>query len=605
MDMKLERDNTLNELFILNQRLREAQNVVLYGAGYLGKKIYDFLVQEKIRVTYFCDSMKYGSKTIDGVEIIAPEKLLMIPGLCVVITVAQAWKAIYDKLLKLGISKEDIISHIKLNNLYIVNKEVLQGKNIFISGTSDSSLRILYQLLAQEIGIEGFLDDQISGGRLLNIKVYAKKEIKNWNNTLIIVPAMENTDTYPTEAEVCVDNSYKGYFGEEIYVGKERISIRLLHELKSLKKNRKLAIYGIGEYALKCYKILQMLGYEIEFFISSTDADMQIEHKRVVFVYDLIYQPEEYYIFVCVEQADYEKVTLELRELGYHEMYDYSPAWKRRVDRIYDPHLGYISLTVESGKEYNGFYTFPAKLDTPKFKILVLGGSTSDPWYAPVKLWCEVLRDICHEHGYNVEIITGGIMGYISAQELIKLIRDGINLDIDLVVSYSGGNDLFYSNEYPFLNAFQIDACIKFDNLKKGLKSSRGLQRKEVNPYCEWLQNERMMHGILNELNIPFLAVYQPIFWSKMGEQCVEDIAYEKLHKSILSNAESYGKAIENAKIARTKIRDDASKIEWLYDFTAIFDGESGVYTDVIHCTDKGNQIIAQKMFEVLEKYLQ
>lgn len=32
----------MNEVFALNQMLRKAQNVVLYGTGYLGKKTYDF-----------------------------------------------------------------------------------------------------------------------------------------------------------------------------------------------------------------------------------------------------------------------------------------------------------------------------------------------------------------------------------------------------------------------------------------------------------------------------------------------------------------------------------------------------------------------------------
>ncbi|MDE6053083.1 MAG: hypothetical protein K2G55_04845, partial [Lachnospiraceae bacterium] len=359
------------------------------------------------------------------------------------------------------------------------------------------------------------------------------------------------------------------------------------------------------EYSLKCYKILQMLGYEIEFFVSSTDYETQIEHKQIVSIYDLIYQPDEYYIYVCVEQVDYEKVTYELKALGYHELYDYSPAWERGLDRIYDPHLGYICITVESGKEYNGFYTIPANLDTKKYKILVLGGSTSDPWCTPVKLWCQILWEICQQHGYNVEVIVGGTMGYASAQELEKLVRDGINLNVDLVISYSGANDIFDRGEYPFLNLFQLDVCTIFDNREKGLKSSRGLKRKKVDPYYEWMQNERMMHGILNEFQIPFLAVYQPVLWSKSGKRYIDEITKEKMHRSTIVNAEGYEQAIRNANSAREKIKYDAENTEWLYDFTAIFDDEPDVYVDVVHCTEKGNRIIAERMFGLLEKYLQ
>lgn len=597
-------EKIMNEVFTLNQMLREVQNVVLYGAGYLGKKTYDFLAGHKIKIAYFCDSRKYGDTTMKGVEIIEPERLPTLQGLCVVITAAKAWMEIYDKLLRLGIPKDNIISHVGLNNLFSINAGLLQGKRILVSGTGNESLQVLYQLLAQGIGIEGFLDEEVAGGKLLNRNIYGKKEITDWDDTIVILQPEEASASFPAKIMTGIDHSFKGNFGKDIYVSREKISIFLLHELSRFRGDRKLAIYGTGEYALQCYKILQLLGYEIACFVSSAGNEEQIEHTQVVSLYDLVYQPDEYFLYVCVEQTDYEKTAHELKMFGYHELYDYSPAWERGLDRIYDPHLGYICITVEAGKEYNGFYTFPANSDAKKYKILVLGGSTSDPWCSPVKLWCEILRDICQEQGYNVEIITGGMMGYASAQELEKLLRDGINLNIDLVISYSGANDIYDRGEYPFLNLFQLDVCNIFDDKEKGLKSSRGLKRKNVNPYDEWLQNERMMHGLLNEFQIPFLAVYQPVLWSKGGKKDIDEIIKEKLHRSTLIDTESYEMAIKNAKNARANIKYDAGKTEWLYDFSAIFDNEPGVYLDVVHCTEKGNKIIAEQMFELLEKVL-
>ena len=594
----------MNEVFALNQMLRKAQNVVFYGTGYLGKKTYDFLVGHKIKIAYFCDSRKYGDTTMEGLEIIEPERLSTLPGLCIVITAAKAWMEIYDKLLRLGIPKENIISHVGLSNLYNINSGLLQGKKILVSGTGNESLRVLYQLLAKGIGIEGFLDEETAGGKLLNRNIYGKKEITDWDDTIIIVQPEGAFESFPAEVTTGVDNSFKGYFGKNIYVGRGKISIFLLHELSRFRGNRKLAIYGTGEYALQCYKILQLLGYGIECFVSSASNEKQIGHKPVVSLYDLVYQSDEYFLYVCVEQTDYEKVTHELKMLGYHELYDYAPAWERGLDRIYDPHLGYICITVESGKEYKGFYTFPANSNTKGYKVLVLGGSTSDPWCGPVKLWCEILRDICQEQGYNVEIITGGVMGYASAQELEKLVRDGINLNVDLVISYSGANDIYDRGEYPFLNLFQLDVCTIFDDKEKGLKSSRGLKRKNVNPYDEWLQNERMMHGLLNEFQIPFLAVYQPVLWSKGGKKYIDEIIKEKLHRSTIVDTESYETAIKNAKNAHANIKYDAQETEWLYDFSTIFDNEPGVYMDVVHCTEKGNKIIAEQIFELLKTVL-
>lgn len=595
----------MKKLFELNKRLSEARNVVLYGAGYYGKKMYDFLVCEGVGISYFCDSNKEAGQKFEGVEIVSPEKLLEMSDLCIVITGAKAWDKIYDKLLKMSIPKEDIISHIGLNNLCILNKELLETKDIFISGTDENSLRVFYKLLVEEIGIEGFLDEKwCMPGDLLNRRVLKKDAVENWENKIIIGQPTGNIGDYPQEATLCIDNSFKGYFGKDLCTKAGRIDIKLLHDLKRLKGNRKLVIYGTDEYAWKSYKILQLLDYDVAFFVDTMGSEKQIDNKPVCSVYDLMYHSEKYYIFVCVQPKDYENVIFELKGLGYHEGYDYIPAWERGLDNIYDPNLGYVTITVESGKEYDGFYTFTAGRAEKKYKILVLGGSTSDPYCVQVKLWCEILRDICLENNFNVEIVTGGVMGYSSAQELVKLIRDGINLNANLVISYSGANDIYERGEYPFLNTFQKEVCVLFDKSERGIKSSRGLKRKGVEAYNEWLQNERMMYAILNEFHVPFMSVYQPVLWSKKGNLTVEEIGYETLHKSLLINAEVYEKAIENANIARTKVVEDSRNIEWLNDFSAIFDGQSEVYVDVVHCTEKGNRLIAEKMFELLEERL-
>ncbi len=55
--------------------------------------------------------------------------------------------------------------------------------------------------------------------------------------------------------------------------------------------------------------------------------------------------------------------------------------------------------------------------------------------------WTEWLEIILREKSYSVEVLAGGIQGYASSQELLKLIQDVLILRPDLVISFSGIND--------------------------------------------------------------------------------------------------------------------------------------------------------------------
>lgn len=61
--------------------------------------------------------------------------------------------------------------------------------------------------------------------------------------------------------------------------------------------------------------------------------------------------------------------------------------------------------------------------------------------------------DLLNRKGCSNVVICGGVAGYRSSEELFKLIRDGFDFKPDIVLNYSGFNDL-YLQEYPYINFY-------------------------------------------------------------------------------------------------------------------------------------------------------
>lgn len=596
----------MENLFYLNKEIEEAQNVVIYGAGNYGKEIAEYFADIGIKVAFFCDSnSKKSGQRIKDIEVIEPEKLLELNNICIVIASIKAWKQIYDNLIKMGIDKKRIVSNVGLNNMCMIKKEILQDKKVLIAGADEFGLRLLYKLLDAGIYVEGFLDDNeaLRGGSLLNKKILSGKEIHDGDDVIIIYHTREEIEERQGGVTV-FDNSFLGWQSSGLFINNIFVNFRVLHYLALVQKSRKIVIYGSDECAEKCEKVLKLLDIKTEYFIDEKEEGRELSGKQIKSMYDLLYEEDKCYIYICGEKAqkDYETCRMQLIELGFEEGLDFVPSWERNGYHIFDPHLGYIPITSASGKDYRGFCTFEAGEMKGKYKVLVLGGSTSDPYYMPFKSWCEILRDTCARNGWNVEVICGGSKGYFSAQELLKLIRDGIWMEPDLVISYSGLNDIYERGEYPFLCDYQKELCAYFDDKQKGLVSSRGVRRKRESAYHNWLIHMCMIHGILSEFAIPFLAIGQPSSWAKMGEKDIRELEYQILHKSLLADERSYESAIKNACEMRENVKRDTERLEWLEDFSDIFDGKSGMYVDVVHCSEEGNRIIAEKVYQLLEE---
>ncbi len=238
-------------------------------------------------------------------------------------------------------------------------------------------------------------------------------------------------------------------------------------------------------------------------------------------------------------------------------------------------------------------------------KIFITGGSTSDIAWQKDN-WPIQLQQILSENKINAIIYAGGVGGYSSGQELLKLLRDGLTIEPDIHISYAGANEAgdggyisTYENSF-YQTAFRqnfttaiLPSTVYL--LKKLLRLNySGLQIKQtarMQPYDFWRQNMQVMSAIAAKQKYRFFGILQPVFvMSKIALQKGADIDPGGYGKEYL---QYYPKA--KVLIAQT----DST----LFDFTSIFDTVQGqVYIDDCHIYEPYQRIVALNVFNTLNQ---
>ncbi len=239
--------------------------------------------------------------------------------------------------------------------------------------------------------------------------------------------------------------------------------------------------------------------------------------------------------------------------------------------------------------------------DTYK-RILILGGSTSDPTYNGIKSWPLYLQELADERDYGVQVFSAGVIGYSSSQELLCLLRDGLMINPDIVISYTGYND--YSPGSDINGKYRIPLVGRnlYDLSKQMID---GYKEKEILPpmyygeetgnhFSVFLNNARCIHGICQEYGIEYFSIYQPMLkHQEVSKGSFEDkILQEDLVKQCLERETAFHYDFVEA----------LNNYDWMYDFSHIFEDETDVFLDMCHTNEKGNELIARSVLDLLEK---
>lgn len=359
-----------------------------------------------------------------------------------------------------------------------------------------------------------------------------------------------------------------------------------------LKKNneKKIIIYGAGSIGKVLSGTLRSFNKEIAYFV---DGDKNKQGTKfwgseVKSPYDLMYEnPDEIAILLGLSAQD--EVIKVLESMGFVENEHFDCLDKIETDKptdVFDPFLGFSRMD-----DMEGFAFFGNK--NAEVTILTLGGSTTDYSMSELKSWPYYLQKEHEKNGISCRVINGGIGGYYSAQEMLKLIRDGLYLEPNIVISYSGINDalgVYCDTRYPMISNYLKNTV---NNLPVTNKKIGFGMEKQITRYKNWERNIRTMYAVCKEFDSKFYSFLQPyIFSGAYVFDQREKILFAEMHS--LEEQDSVRKFYDEAK-------KGIGMYPYMHDFTQIFDGLSGIYYDSAHCNEEGNQIIAKRIYEVIQ----
>ena len=351
---------------------------------------------------------------------------------------------------------------------------------------------------------------------------------------------------------------------------------------------RTVVIFGAGATGQYIFFRLRQFGVDPAFFVDNRRAGEQFCGLPIRSPYDLLYEDAATLTVVLGLSlaADAEAVLRQLEGLGCMESclvewpsfgQLYAP-----VDWL-DPLLGY---SRES--DLPGIRLYPGR-SAAALKLAVLGGSTSDWSFGGFRSWPEFLREELAAAGIDVTLYNGAIAGYFSGQELLKLLRDILPLQVDLLIVMDGVNDGNQQRveRHPFYHPYQLRIFDGFSPEKEGKQLAINRAVKGVltgveddTPRVEsWLRNLRTMRAVCREFGIVFLPFLQPTAsvgrHARQGEEGREALC------------EFYRQA--RAAVAESGFITDAS---------AALEEAEEVYFDHLHYNENGNRVLARFVAE-------
>lgn len=309
---------------------------------------------------------------------------------------------------------------------------------------------------------------------------------------------------------------------------------------------------------------------------------------------------KEYFIIVTI-YSGHKRVVENIIAGGYRYNIDCvvssASVYVDEVDMI-DPLLGY---TRES-KICPGIVAYGKLKKEKNIVILTLGNSTTDSSTGGLNSWPYYLfmelSKVCRR---NIVVYNGGVSGYHSGQEFLKLCRDGLELHPTMVISFGGvteidglgttvkGRKLVHKYQWRMWQSIlgctgAIPDSLHMRNLKKiSTGADEILDDSEI-----WINNERKMYAICKEFSVKFIGCLQPM----IAKGCVLEEEVKLLLDDMGINDEFYEAQKQFIDNATHKMK----KYGYLKDLTMLFEGKENMYRDSMHYSEQGNELIARFM---------
>lgn len=485
----------------------------------------------------------------------------------------------------------------------IVNPEI--GKeNVFIWGAGITGETVYKILKENEIQIKGFVDSnhKLKNQTKYGLPIYMPEQIEQRTESITIIEALEKwkaldcdiKDKYEKRFYFCLENaSWFNIIYEDNGVEHKVLSLVDFYMFNRF-TDKRIYVYGNGRVEREFIRYLKLMEFDFAgVLVDESDEMIDDDNSEypVEYVEEILYETD-FYIWV------YEKKRIKkLMDMGLKCFIEFESAnfdWNTVAGRQnpLDLNFGY---GYQTDSKYAGITVY-GREEESDYKIAVLGSSTSDGALYAFPSWPQLLYEEFGKSG--VTIYNGGVCGYVSGQELFKLIRDILPLKPDMILVYDGYSDLYTDTKHPF--AFQYAQTV-FEYAEKHIEDGfvngnvNGIllgMESEEDRMGNWLANIRSMYAIAAERNIKFFSFLQPCLSDKEGKT-------EEEKNMLLSMPGGFRSDMIKASF-NDSFDEMPDKPDYIYDLSHIFDGESDIYMDVCHVWEKGNRIIARRVKEII-----
>lgn len=503
---------------------------------------------------------------------------------------------------------EGVIANSLMKTVYRVNP-VLDARQAVIWGTGSNGKTAYKMLTESGIEVKCFIDKHSRSGKaetINGIPIYDLGQLDKLDDNEVLIEAYEKY----YEMERVIEEKYPGIIKRfycdihsvQIYYRgyeDEKILFNLIKDQNDFYKlqGKNVKIYGTGEDAVELSRYLKLMDFDFTAFLSDSieGNSAELDGYRVMPVEEILYE-KNYAIWVLCDEI--EKAQKKLKDLGVCFALDIVPSMKQLL--MMDINMGHIYSL--NGENYAGMVVYGQERQR-NYKIAILGGSTTDGTIEHYKCWPQFLYELLQCS--DITIYNAGVSGYVSGAELIRLVRDILPMNPDMVIVYDGVNDSISeqcgSTPYAFYYAQTIykfaakhieDGYLKKNNIGEipinyGMVCNKN--RQNNNRFGNWLRNIEAMEAICHSKNIIFYSFLQPMLLSKYD--------YNETEKNMAEKYEDeYSYMTEFRKlIKRYAIEESHSYIK---DLSHIYDEIYNVYYDSCHVHEFGNKIIASEIYK-------
>ncbi len=275
------------------------------------------------------------------------------------------------------------------------SKDVIQYYQSFVSRHQEA----VYILLRKDYMYDFFVHNGVKNE---SIVIFLDRK------TLIFGNARKVLNVFKVVKEIIwksvfIDSKYNGLF---LGIVENKI-------IQYLKDNHaRVLLIGIDN---KSDKYLKSLDSQVLGLIS--DESLEEKYKKFLIDYaDLLYLNPQDEIWILINDNKHKvKVKSRLSEIGmlncnvlaYGEFFDHGNLYGGKRLELFDPLVGYVWKT----KNIPSFIRFGD--ESAQYRIIALGGSTTDPFQGNLIGWAEYLYIMLCNAGYNVEILVGGWLDII------------------------------------------------------------------------------------------------------------------------------------------------------------------------------------------------